>query len=266
MSNVCAITMKITGEGRYLIKEVFDQSAVQTSYGYAWHLHGEVIRCDTEQGDGITVEPDAIVIKGETDWNLPLDLVQKMSQQHPNLSFEVQGTELTNLWSQRWNFEAGEGRLLDCVQDADNDEPRIDYMLNGEHFLPLPEWVSTIDEIEDESNKNPFNEELDHHGLDLEYERLETDNWESKRIDNAAHALFEELRRNGASLEQAIMEAERQRYRELRRWMDEVRFPGDVTPEWLAFGAPIPSAVFEKYGAVKPLDEQRNVNWTNDGF
>ena len=111
-----------------------------------------------------------------------------------------------------------------------------------------------------------FDEEFDDRGLDIEYERLATDNWEAARIDKAAQEYFQELRRNGASLEHAIRDAEGQRYRELDRWMDEVGFPGDVMPEWLAFGTPIPSEVFEEYGAVNPTDDQRKVNWKGEGF
>lgn len=80
-----------------------------------------------------------------------------------------------------------------------------------------------------------FNEQIDEYALNIEYERLETDNWENERIDKAAREFFRELRRSGASLEQAIRAAEDRRYRELARWLgEEVGFPGDVCPKWFS--------------------------------
>lgn len=146
MSNVCAITVKVTGDDRQSVKRLFDEFSVPTEYGCEWRIHNGVIRCDAEHGDGITAEPEAIIIKGETDWDLQFNVVQKLSQQFPDLTFEIRSTELTNLFSQRWIFEAGSGRLLDCIQNADNDEPRIDYMLNGVQFQLLPKWVATIED------------------------------------------------------------------------------------------------------------------------
>lgn len=109
---------------------------------------------------------------------------------------------------------------------------------------------------------NEQNEQMDEHALNIENERLETDNWENERIDKAARERFRELRRSGASLEQAIRKAEDQRYSELARWLnEEVEFPGDVWPEWLVFGSPIPPEVIEEY-----LGKKEKQNWKKEGF
>ena len=88
-----------------------------------------------------------LIIKGESDGDCALSFIQQLSKQYPTLTIEIQGTELQNGYSQRWIFEAGEGQLRDCIQEADNDEPRIDYMVNGVQFVPLPDWVPAIDDV-----------------------------------------------------------------------------------------------------------------------
>ena len=147
MSQLHTFRLSVTGEGREAIKRLFDTSAIRTSYGCAWELsdHGGVIRCITEQGDGIAEGDDSIRIKGEADGDLPLAIVANLSRQFSALVFEIAGTDLANLHSQRWLFGSGEGRLLDCHEESFGNEPAIVYMLDGKQFLPLPEWVPAID-------------------------------------------------------------------------------------------------------------------------
>ncbi len=157
MSNTVVTTIKVAGEGRYEIKDLFERSSV----GHAWNLkeYGTVLLCDVKHGDGITVEDDAIVIRGESKNSPPLLLVEKLSADYPGLTFEVKGKDLLNLFLQRWRFQAGEGRLLDCVQGAyEGEGEEIVYMLDGEQFLKLPEWVAVDDLADDRQDipESPF--------------------------------------------------------------------------------------------------------------
>lgn len=158
MANTCVSTIKVTGDGRERIKTLFDNAAVPTGYGCAWDLneHEAVILCDTQDGDGITVEQDAIIIKGECKWSPPLALVLKLSEEHSGLTFEVSGNDLTNLHYQRWQFQNGHGSLLDCIEEAyyDEDEETV-YAINGIQLLPLPEWVAVADRDMPEGRVDP---------------------------------------------------------------------------------------------------------------
>lgn len=142
MSNTVATTITVTGDRRLDIKDLFERSALPTSFGH----DGTVLLCDLKHGDGITVEQDAITIRCESKNSPPLLLVEKLSADYPGLTFEVKGRDLLNLFIQRWRFQAGEGRLLDCVQGAyEGEGEEIVYMLDGEQFLKLPEWVAVDD-------------------------------------------------------------------------------------------------------------------------
>jgi hypothetical protein len=141
MSNTCSITLRITGEEREAVKAHFDQTASPCG----WALPCGFVGCDELYDDGISVEPDAIVIKGVCKWDRHLDIVHSLSQQHPNAAIEMSGTELANIHYFRWTFEAGNGTLLDCIDVGWEDEADVVYMLNGEQFLELPNWVAVTD-------------------------------------------------------------------------------------------------------------------------
>jgi hypothetical protein len=153
--NTCVFTIKVTGDGREAIKSMFDRAEVPTDFGCAWNFtdYEECVLCQSDLGDGITVEPSVIVIKGERGWQPPLTLVMKLSAHHPELEFEVDGCDLINNAYQRWHFQAGNGWLQDCVKGRATEESEYDceespetvYMRNGEQLLPLPEWVAVED-------------------------------------------------------------------------------------------------------------------------
>lgn len=133
MSNTVINSIRVTGDQRLEIKVLFEKSKVPTRFGHAWDLneYGTVLHCDVVLGDGITVEDDAIVIRFESKNSPPLDAIQKMSKEHPGLTFLVLGKDVANSNLQRWLFEDGEGRLLDCVQGAyEGEGDEIVYMQN----------------------------------------------------------------------------------------------------------------------------------------
>lgn len=155
VGNTCVFTIRVIGEGKEAIKSMFDRAEVPTHFGCAWNFrdYEECVLCQSELGDGITVEPSVIVIKGERSWQPPLTLVMKLSAHHPELEFEVDGCDLINNAYQRWKFQAGRGLLQDCVEGPAPEESEYDceessetvYMRNGEQLLPLPEWVAVKD-------------------------------------------------------------------------------------------------------------------------
>jgi hypothetical protein len=146
MSNTVISTIKVTGDRSLEIKELFEKSSVPTGFGNAWDVSGSVLLCDAKNGDGITVEDDAIVIRCESRNGPPLPLVEKLSEDYPELTFDVIGKDPLNSFIQRWIFRSGQGQLLDCVQGAYEEEgEEIVYMLNGKQFLKLPQWVAAED-------------------------------------------------------------------------------------------------------------------------
>lgn len=159
MANTNVSTITIFGDGRDAIKSLFDRSAVPTSFGHAWDLkaYSTVLFCDVKHGDGITVEQDAITIRCECKISPPLPLVERLSADHPGLTFEVQGKDLLNLFLQRWRFRAGHGTLLDCIQGAyEGEGEEIVYMLDSEQFLVLPEWVAVENDQRQDIPESPF--------------------------------------------------------------------------------------------------------------
>jgi hypothetical protein len=146
MSNTVICTIKVTGDRRFEIKDLFQKSSVPTGFGNAWDVYGSVLLCDANNGDGITVEDDAIVIRSESRNSPPLPLVEKLSEDYPELTFDVIGKDPLNCFIQRWIFRSGQGQLLDCVQGAYEEEgEEIVYMLNGKQFIKLPQWVAAED-------------------------------------------------------------------------------------------------------------------------
>lgn len=142
MANPVISTITVFGDGREPIKKLFDAAAVTTEYGCDWDLkeYDTVLLCDTQHGDGITVNRHAITIQCEFRKSPPLVLTQNLSSEFPGLTFEVRGKDVLNLFLQRWRFEAGEGHLLDCVQGAHEGEgEEVVYLLDGQQ---LPDWVA----------------------------------------------------------------------------------------------------------------------------
>lgn len=149
MANIVTCKLTVRGEGRERIKDLFQSVAVPTDWGCAWDFTNKYggeysfILCSPADGDGITTDLDAIVIKGECKWHLPLDCIQKLSADFPDLEFVVGGNDLINDFYQRWRFKAGEGLLLDCIQGncGYDDEPDVIYMQDGHQFLELPSFM-----------------------------------------------------------------------------------------------------------------------------
>ena len=158
MSNVNRTSIHVTGEGREAVAELFEKSAIPNQYGHAWCFPDckESLLCDREHGDGIKIEPDAILIRGECKSKPPLLLIQQLSGRYPELTFVVTGWEPLNCFYQKWIFEAGEGFLLDCVENSyESEDEVVVYMRDGEQFLKLPFWVpaENTPEFRDEHDK-----------------------------------------------------------------------------------------------------------------
>ena len=153
MGKTVVFKMTVKGDGRKAVKDVFDRSATPLSWGCLWAIPGgeEFLSCVQSSGDGITVEPDAIIIRGESRWGTPLRLVQMFSAQHPKLVFEIVGWDVLDGLTQRWLFQRGKGSLKDCIEGvcseayAAGDRGETVYMRNGVQFLELPSWVAVED-------------------------------------------------------------------------------------------------------------------------
>jgi hypothetical protein len=151
MSNIVTNKITIRGEGREKIKSLFEKSAIENEYGWVWELtsYGGWILCQVDSSDGICVEHDSIVIRGETQNSPPLELIQRLSSEYPELVFEITCLEQSNLHRQRWVFRDGKGLLQDCIEDIFvDDEPLgepIVYMRDGEQMRELPDWVAVKD-------------------------------------------------------------------------------------------------------------------------
>jgi hypothetical protein len=153
MANTCVFRLVVKGEGREVIKCIFEESALPFPWGCGWAIPGteDVVSCQPAHGDGITVTPDAIIITGESKWQPPLRLILMLSEQYPELSFDVEGTDLVNAYIQRWLFQGGEGLLRDCVKgvcseayEAGEREETV-YMRDGVQLLELPDWVPVVE-------------------------------------------------------------------------------------------------------------------------
>lgn len=148
MSNTVVTRIKILGEERATVKELFDKAAVPTKFGCAWDFSGfPPIICDVAHGDEIVVEEDSIIIKGETKDLPPLPLVIELSSKY-RVVFEVKGNDPSNCWFQRWIVESGDAFLLDCIQGAyagEGEDATIVYMRDGKQFVKLPFWVPAVD-------------------------------------------------------------------------------------------------------------------------
>jgi hypothetical protein len=148
MSNTVVNTIKVTGDRHLEIKDLFEKSKVPTPFGHAWDLkeYNAAILCDVKHGDGITVQDDAIVIRGESKNSPPLDMIHKMSKDYPGLLFIVESKEVLNCYFQTWIFHGGEGWLKDCVQGAyEGEGEEIVYMRDGKQINKFPIWVAAND-------------------------------------------------------------------------------------------------------------------------
>lgn len=144
MSNICVFRLVVSGKGVEAIRDVFDRNLEPTRFGSVWKAGDEVIRFSAKHGDGVFLQDETLIVEGEATVTPPLTLIEALSRQHPDLAFDLAGTDLTNMRSQRWCFKRGHGRLLDCVQEADRDEPQVLYRLNGRQLLPLPPWACEV--------------------------------------------------------------------------------------------------------------------------
>jgi hypothetical protein len=139
MANRCVFELKISGDRRNEIKDLFDQAMVKTDYGCLWELDEWIIRCIEDRGDGITDEANVVTIQGECNWGPDLTLVKKWSQQHPGVNIEISSSELQNHIQQRWIFREGAGRLIDYISAGYEGQPDIVYMRDGKQFMDLPQ-------------------------------------------------------------------------------------------------------------------------------
>lgn len=144
MSNICVFRLVVSGMGVGAIRDVFDRNLKPTRFGSVWKAEDEVIRFSAKHGDGVFLRGETLIVEAEATVIPPLKLIEAISRQYPDLAFDLAGTELTNMRSQRWCFKFGRGRLLDCIQEADRDEPQVFYRLNGRQLLPLPHWASEV--------------------------------------------------------------------------------------------------------------------------
>ena len=175
MANWVRVTITVTGdgEGKEQIKEGFRDATIDPNE--ATRLAGETVmpkirfwNLPESSGEylfdaGLVEVGEKLVITGYANWRPPLFGVLDLSSSYPSLTFELSGFEITNCYSQRWAFEGGNGWLLDCIQefyegdtdgfviplgegfDEAEDRDRIVYMLNGEQYQRLPDWVAVED-------------------------------------------------------------------------------------------------------------------------
>lgn len=145
MSNICVTEIIIRGESKNAVYDLLQSSRVHNQHGWIWNLreYKTVIFCHVKHGDGITAEDDFLKIRGETMNSLPLTFIQQLSSTYPDLSIEVLGKDVGNLYFQRWRFQEGAGLLIDCIQGAyaDDVDPIV-YMKDGIQLLKLPLWVA----------------------------------------------------------------------------------------------------------------------------